>query len=57
MSIRIIQRICLEHLKLPCCQMVSKPLLIERKKNNRLEFPRGTLAGGVEQWRKRHIEQ
>jgi hypothetical protein len=51
-NIRIIQRICLEHLKLPCCQMVSKPLLIERKKNNRLEFPRGYSRWGVEQWKK-----
>jgi hypothetical protein len=45
-------RICLEHPKLPCCQMMSKPLLIERKKNNRLEFPRRYSRWGVEQWKK-----
>ncbi len=51
-SIRSIQRLCLETLKLPSRKMAQKPLLSERMKNDRLEFARRYADWGVEDWKK-----
>ncbi len=39
-SVRSIQMFCKDQLKLPCRKMAGKPLIIERMKNDWLEFAR-----------------
>jgi hypothetical protein len=51
-SVRTIQKICHDKLKLPSRKMADKPLINERMKNDRLEFPRQHAHWGVEEWKK-----
>jgi hypothetical protein len=51
-SVRTIQKICHDKLKLPSRKMADKPLINERMKNDRLEFARQHAHWGVEEWKK-----
>ena len=51
-SVRTIQRICHDQLKMPSRKMADKPLLTDRMKKDRLEFARRYRHWGVEQWKK-----
>lgn len=51
-SIRRIQEVCKNDLKLPSRKMADKPLLNDRMKEDRLRFARAYGHWGVEEWRK-----
>jgi hypothetical protein len=52
-SVRWIQRLCKDRMKLPSMKMTTKPLIKQRMRDQRPEFTRAYTYGGwtVEQWK------